>query len=230
MKKWLIVLVCLIVMSHSAYPLVDFYLNPKADLTKYKKIAVFEFNDATNAPGSGNVVADLIASELMKKGYEVVERSRIEMIIREQKLRISGLIDTSTAIQLGEILEVDAIVTGALSQYNVYTTQQPRYETVKIEQPRYTGDNAFERGRQFARDLRGDKGYKYEKVYRGIETVYNSVVGVTTKMIDIETAATVWQGSNSDTEKTAVIQSLAQSVIRWLLMEVPQAPSIRESK
>ena len=226
MKKWLIVLICLIVISHSAYPLVDFHLNPKADLTKYKRIAVLGFNDTTNAPGSGNVVADLIASELMKKGYEVVERSRIEMILSEQKLRLSGIIDTSTAIRLGEILEVDAIVTGALSQYNVYTTQQPRYEYV--EQPRYTGNDPGERGRQFARDITGRKEYKKE--YRGTETVYNSVVGVTVKMIDIETAATVWQGSNSDTKQTAVIQPLASSVIRWLLMKVPQAPSIRESK
>ena len=226
MKKWLIVLMCLIVMSHSAYPLVDFYLNPKADLTKYKRIAILGFNDAPGSLGSGNAVADLIASELMKKGYEVVERSRIEMILREQKLRISGIIDTSTAIQIGKILEVNAIVTGALSQYNVYTTSQPRYE--KVELPRYTGDDPGERGRQFARDITGRKEYKKE--YRGTETVYNSVVGVTVKMIDIETASTVWQGSDSNTRQTADIQSLASSVIRWLLMRVPQAPSIRDSK
>lgn len=220
MKKWLIGLIYLAIVSSSAYAFVDFHLNPKADLSKYKKIAVFDFNDASGALGSGNVIADLITAELMRKGYGVVERSRIETILNEQKMRISGIIDESTAIEIGKILEVDAIVTGALSQYNVYTTSQPRYEYV--EQPR----EQLSQGAAFAHlVMRYTPPKKYKKVYRGTETVYNSVVGVTVKMIDIETASTVWQGSNSDTKQTAVIQPLAKSIIRRLLAEVPWVSS-----
>src|SRR3990167_2858963 len=60
---------------------------------------------------------------MVKTGkFIVVERDKVNKILEEQKLGLTGTIDANTAAQMGKILGLNAIVTGAISNFGVRTT------------------------------------------------------------------------------------------------------------
>ncbi len=91
------------------------YVGPK------RRIGVVEFENKT-AYGSrlGSAASDILVTELAKTGrFVVVERDKLNKILGEQKLQASGAIDPRTAGEVGKILGLNAIVTGAVSQFGV---------------------------------------------------------------------------------------------------------------
>ena len=50
--------------------------------------------------------------------FTIVERLRLEDVMREQHLELSGLVDPSTAKEVGKLLGVDYLVVGNLHQFN----------------------------------------------------------------------------------------------------------------
>ncbi|MBR32489.1 MAG: hypothetical protein CMN77_14385 [Spirochaetaceae bacterium] len=61
----------------------------------------------------GGQFSDAIALHLMKTNrFDVLERSYLERVLREQKLHQTGLIDPSTGAKIGRILGAKFIITG----------------------------------------------------------------------------------------------------------------------
>ncbi len=86
------------------------------------RIAVLDFeNKADNhwwwSNGAG-AAQDIFVTALVQSGrYRVVERERLQAIIQEQNLSMSGDIDPATALQLGRLAGVKYFLTGALTEY-----------------------------------------------------------------------------------------------------------------
>ncbi|OQY19182.1 MAG: hypothetical protein B6I36_04875 [Desulfobacteraceae bacterium 4572_35.1] len=82
------------------------------------KIAVLDFNLQGNdfeTKDMGKIVAEWFITALVKEGrFDVVERGMLQKILAEQKLAMSGVVDESTATQLGKILGVKVIITGTV--------------------------------------------------------------------------------------------------------------------
>lgn len=56
-----------------------------------------------------------LTHELVSGGeLTVIERSRIDQILREQSLSLTGAVDSNTAAKIGKILSVDAVVIGTI--------------------------------------------------------------------------------------------------------------------
>ncbi len=86
------------------------------------RIAVLEFE--TQGQASRSVAAQnlnsLLIDQLVRDGiYLVAERGAIQAILGEQDLGVQGRIDPRTAAQIGQLLGVDAVVIGAVTQFNV---------------------------------------------------------------------------------------------------------------
>ena len=62
----------------------------------------------------GNEIQDKLINALVDRGISVVERSRLEEVLREQKLSYSGLVDLGSAKQVGKLLGADAIILGSI--------------------------------------------------------------------------------------------------------------------
>lgn len=90
-----------------------------------RRVGVVDFQNKT-AYGQtrlGQAASDILITELVKTGkFIVIERDKMETLMREQKLGLSGAIDPATAAQMGKILGLNAIVTGAISNFGVRTT------------------------------------------------------------------------------------------------------------
>ncbi|MDE2293226.1 MAG: hypothetical protein KGL53_14180 [Elusimicrobia bacterium] len=96
---------------------VSEYVGPK------RRIGVVDFENKTKyGQRLGDVASDILVTELTKTGrFVVVERDKLDKIMAEQKLQSSGAIDPRTAVKMGKILGLNAIVTGAVSEFGVKT-------------------------------------------------------------------------------------------------------------
>lgn len=96
-----------------------------------KRVAVLDFEFASTgltgggfslfgAGGPAKGISDLITNALVKNGtYIVIERSRIQEILKEQNLGASGRIEATTAAQIGRALGADILIIGTVNRFNL---------------------------------------------------------------------------------------------------------------
>lgn len=65
--------------------------------------------------GLGEYLSNSLVTHLhaLKKQFRLFERQRLELVIKEQAFSLSGLVNATEARRLGEILPIDAILTGS---------------------------------------------------------------------------------------------------------------------
>jgi curli biogenesis system outer membrane secretion channel CsgG len=87
------------------------------------RVAVIEFeNKTTYGQRLGTAAADVLVTELGKTDrFILIERAKMDKIMAEQKLGMTGVLDPNTAARMGMVLGAAAIVTGAVSEFG---TQQ----------------------------------------------------------------------------------------------------------
>lgn len=94
-----------------------------------QKVAVLDFEYGTISdrwwPGNwdlGKGISDMVVTQLVKDGtYAVIERRKLEAVISEQKLGASGLVNASTAAEIGRILGVKYVIMGSITQFSIDT-------------------------------------------------------------------------------------------------------------
>jgi len=103
---------------------MDMQLNSLAaqivkDLTQENKtrIAVIKFS---NLDGKVTKLGKYVSEELIfrlhkTQRFSIVERALLNKVMKEHKLNLSGVIDESTAREVGKILGVDALATGTVA-------------------------------------------------------------------------------------------------------------------
>ena len=86
------------------------FTKPGYDFSQLNKVAVVEVTGARGDTGAQNEVADLFSMELMKRGFDVVERKQVEALLKEQHFQQDGSTSRVDPVKLGEILNVQAVV------------------------------------------------------------------------------------------------------------------------
>jgi len=83
----------------------------KGSLPEFDRIAVLPFT-VKNASW-GDEFTDSVQAQLMKQtGTTVVERAQLKKILKEQQMSQSGLVDDSSAVNIGRLLNVKYIIVG----------------------------------------------------------------------------------------------------------------------
>lgn len=86
----------------------------RATLTKKISVTNFE-NDSVGL--SGKIESKLISKKIDDKSYfTIVSRRDFEKIISEQKVQNSGLVDVSTAVEVGNLIGAEAIISGRVGR------------------------------------------------------------------------------------------------------------------
>nr|MDP9120922.1 CsgG/HfaB family protein [Acidobacteriota bacterium] len=89
---------------------------------KKARIAVLEFKSKADNQWwyshGAQAAQDVFVTELVKSGkFRVVEREQLEALMREKNLTLSGDVDPKSAIQIGKLLGVNYLLTGAVTEY-----------------------------------------------------------------------------------------------------------------
>jgi curli biogenesis system outer membrane secretion channel CsgG len=112
---------------------------PKPEGTR-KKIAVAEFADKSQYGRGrlGTSASDILTTFLVEsEQFEVYERQQLAKVLDEQKLGGSGIVDPSTAAQVGKVMGVNYIVYGVVSNYGQRPTSG---DYLVVKQKRYEGE------------------------------------------------------------------------------------------
>jgi TolB-like protein len=83
-----------------------------------KTVAVVDFTDLKGCVTElGRYMAEDVSVALANnaKGFEVIDRTNLKILMQEHKLASTGIIDPATARKLGQVAGVDALVTGTLA-------------------------------------------------------------------------------------------------------------------
>jgi TolB-like protein len=92
-------------------------ITSKIEAGQKKTIAIVEFTDLQgNVTDFGRYLAEELVTRLYDtEKFRVIERQMLNKVIAEQKLTLTGVVDSASAKQLGKILGVDAIVSGTIT-------------------------------------------------------------------------------------------------------------------
>jgi len=98
------------------------------------KIAVVDFRGPEN---SGGQIATLLQSMLLETGYyDILEREKINRLLEEKNMAASGIVDDQTAVEIGSLLGVDALIFGDV---NTYEVEPDKKITRKVKEKKHTG-------------------------------------------------------------------------------------------
>jgi len=76
----------------------------------------FESKGIGGALGQIDLLDKLVTGFVGINRFKVIERAQLEKILEEQKLGMTGIIDASTAAQIGKGIGVDGVVCGSITQ------------------------------------------------------------------------------------------------------------------
>lgn len=153
-------------------------VNPRADFSAIKRVAVLPFSGP-----KGELAADVLTQSLLQSGADVVERQRLDAVLKEQSLTASSAFDPATARQIGKLLGVDALFVGTVAE----STPQTTYIVSQSANPQA---NVTQVG--------GGTIYS-EGTVMGIPSAQllstTANVSLLSRMVDVETGSVMWSAS-----------------------------------
>ncbi|MFH0976533.1 MAG: HEAT repeat domain-containing protein [Spirochaetota bacterium] len=87
-----------------------------AEDRKNTRVAVLDFAGAGDKNRYGAFIADSIISELSKYRLTLLERKRLELLLKEHELSQTGVVDSEKAMKLGTLLPVDVVASGSYTE------------------------------------------------------------------------------------------------------------------
>lgn len=115
MKKILVLLLCL-ALSGCATGSADIVKNKQLVLSGMKVgiISVTGYE--------ADISESKIAGEFLNKGAEVIERSQVSSILKEQDFQLTDRVDNATAVKIGKLIGARAVFIGSISQPSISYT------------------------------------------------------------------------------------------------------------
>jgi len=96
-------------------PAATMTIDQAVETGKNSKIALMEFNYGTTRNSLTRNIYESLSVALIQKGFQVVERTKLDQILKEQKLATTGLIDLSTAQKIGKLMGGSIVLLGSVS-------------------------------------------------------------------------------------------------------------------
>jgi curli biogenesis system outer membrane secretion channel CsgG len=176
-------------------------VNTHADFASIHRVAV-----ATFGGSGGDVAADLLTQDLLMHGADVVERQRLEAVLREQNLAADNILDPATVKMMGKILGVDAIFVGTVAN----NTPSQSF----LVSGRHGADAAMPMGGGTVVNEGSPIGVPDSQVITSA-----AQASLISRMVDVETGSILWSGRMSyeglDSQETmeSITSAFAESLV-----------------
>lgn len=156
------------------------------DLKRDKKVETLAVLNFEGPSGSGPAMAELFSTKLVHGAYyKIVERERLNKILNEQKLGMTGMIDEKTAAQIGKLAGVQAIIVGKVIAYSVndepYTKTVTKSVNTGIPSQKCDSNGKCKNVPNFRDELVVENHHRR-----------NGTVSVSQKVVHVESGEVVW--------------------------------------
>lgn len=88
------------------------------DFSQVSRVAVLQPTGDVYGTAVKNQIAGFFEQELMRKGYECIERSQIDRIMKEHEFQASGITSAEGAVQAGRILNVPVVMLVSVPKFD----------------------------------------------------------------------------------------------------------------
>lgn len=104
---------------------MDVYSKSGVDYSRYHRAAVLPFTPPPEiskdlAPGISEGVSDIVGTQLLRGGWDVVERARIVEVFKERDLKLTEMPTGQKLQEVRSILAVDLFVTGTVTEWRAF--------------------------------------------------------------------------------------------------------------
>jgi hypothetical protein len=173
-----------------------------------KKIAIADLQGPNR---SGTQIATLAQSMIMQTGhFDVMERDKLRRVLEEQNLGMAGIVDASTAAEIGKLLGVQALIFGEVATYEI----EPDKEITRmVKQRRGTGKyhDVEEKDKKTGKMKKVKKEITEEVWVPRKRWVRKGTVAINFRVVDVETGRLLAAHSDSksydsEKEKTSFLQ------------------------
>jgi len=101
-------------------------------------VAVLDYETGTHENKDlGQQIADLLTVRLsVEDSFELVERAKLDKILQEQKLKLTGLADQEKAVQVGKLLGAQIMIIGktfTMDKHLIFVTKLVGVETGRVK-------------------------------------------------------------------------------------------------
>lgn len=199
------------------YRVTNFFISNSINDLRAKRVAVLPFENLTSNPKAAQLITDEINLQLGKlHQFELVERLRIQEVYKEQDLD-PNRIDETTAVKIGKMLGAHAVVLGTVVKYkpikNEITPASRSSEHSPVV-PVVIQDNTIDKDKEWGLIetviLVGSVISIVGLVYM-LSRKEPAEVGVSVRMINVETGQHLWQAKDIFNGKWRSVQSLGQT-------------------
>ena len=114
----LLIPAALLLVSGCGHTLRRDYSASRDSFVSLETVAVLPFENLTQFPDAGEIVAELFTTELYRvDSFRVMDRNQVKRLMREKRITPPQVVDRRAAQQIGAELEVDAVLIGSVSEY-----------------------------------------------------------------------------------------------------------------
>ncbi len=93
-----------------------------SEIVNKKRIAIMDIKPENTSEAYANTVRNLFEVSLHKTdSANILERTRMETILKEQGFQLSGCTDTVCSVDIGKLLSADYVIVGTLNKLGKYT-------------------------------------------------------------------------------------------------------------
>ncbi|HDL64040.1 MAG TPA: penicillin-binding protein activator LpoB, partial [Proteobacteria bacterium] len=108
----------LLIITGCGHTLERDYVESDSAISNIKTVAVMPFENLTKFPNAGEIVAELFTTELYQStDLKILGRNQAKRVMREKKITPPQVIDRRFAQKIGQVLEVDGVFIGSVSEY-----------------------------------------------------------------------------------------------------------------
>lgn len=93
------------------------YTRAGYDFGQLNKVAIVEVSGAVAGDTAKDQIGHFFAMELVKRGYTVVERGKVQALLKEQEFQASDITTDEGAAKAGKVLNVPAVVIISIPTY-----------------------------------------------------------------------------------------------------------------
>ena len=95
-----------------------YHISEDIDFSFYKRVAVMPFDNLTNEKFAGEIVRQVVISELLASGLvDVVLPGDVQRILDELDIKSTSSITTEQVTDIGKTLGVEAVIMGSVEEY-----------------------------------------------------------------------------------------------------------------
>ena len=188
------------------------------DFTSLNKVAIVDVTGRVYGEVVKNQISDFFVMELMKRGYNVVERQSVQALLKEQEFQASDMTSNEDAARAGRIYNVPAVLVINIPKYKDKMEMTAKLLDVEDASILWIGSGSGNTGKGLATFVGAAAGAAAGAVLAGGDTSDRVIGGVAGGVV----GGVAGNALSPDQEKQ--IKKVIAKVCETLPSRIPQPP------